>query len=303
MPRFSLVLVAVSLTLGVITPCVGEPAALADEGRQIYRTAIRSDGSSLRALVQNDVPLPPSAAACVNCHRRSGYGISEGGSRSRNLTAPALFEPTTKPPIRPAYDDQTLIRAIVAGIAADGSELHANMPRYELSARDAEALTAYLRTLGANPAPGVSASELTIATVIAKGAPAAERDAVETVLQRFVELKNAQIRQESERAAASNRQYYGRSWQRAFRNWSLQVWTLTGPTSTWREQLESYQTARRPFAIVSGTAGPDWSQVHDFCEANEVPCLLPLSRSPKSNDADFYSLYYSTGALLEARVT
>lgn len=302
MPRLSFVLIATAVTLVLIRPCIAETPSLVDDGRNLYRTATRADGSAIAALVQSDVPLPPAAAACVNCHRRSGYGVSEGGSRSLNLTAPALFQATTKPPIRPAYDDPTLVRAIVAGIAADGRELHATMPRYNLNERDAAALTAYLRTLGASSPPGVSGTELTIATVIARQAPVAEQNAVTSILKRFLDVKNAGTRSETKRAAASDRHYYGRTWQRAFRTWKLQVWTLEGPASTWQEQLQSYYAAQPPFAIVSGTAGPDWSQVHDFCEANAVPCILPLASSPDIDESGFYSLYFSAGATLQARV-
>jgi hypothetical protein len=123
-----LALLAVALLLSGQTVFAAGADSLADVGRHIYRTAIRPDGTSLKALVQADVELPGSSAACVNCHRRSGIGISEGGSRSLNLTAPALFSASLKPPLRPAYDDTALIRAIVAGIAADGRVLSLTMP-------------------------------------------------------------------------------------------------------------------------------------------------------------------------------
>jgi hypothetical protein len=302
-PRLPLVLVTILLALGFARPCVSDAGELADEGQLIYRTAVRSDGSAIPALVQNDVPLPPPAGACSNCHRRSGHGISEGGSRSLNLTAPELFNPTDKPPVRPAYDDQTLIRAIVAGITPDGRELEVTMPRYELGADDAAALTAYLRSLGATPADGVSESDIVIATVIAENAPATERDAVTQVMPRYFELKNAESRRESQRAAASDRHFWGREHQRAFRTWRLQIWNLEGKASTWRRQLESYYAENKPFAILSGTAGSNWLPVHEFCAASEVACILPLSQSPTGDNADFYSLYYSTGATLEAEVT
>jgi len=291
--------------LGDAQSCLAEGKAdsrLA-EGQQIYRTATRSDGTEVRAVVQMDVSLPGKAAACSNCHRRSGIGISEGGSRSRNLTAPVLFAATDKPPLRPAYDDATLARAIIAGVAADGHPLDVAMPRYELDADDTAALVAYLHSLGASAAPGVSNTDLHIATVIADNAPQEERAAVHAVMQRYVEIKNAGSRREVERAAAADRHYYGRSRQRAHRNWTLHEWLLKGPESTWLKQLNALNAGSKPFAIVSGTAGSGLQLLQQFCENNEIPCVLPLGNMPPTDGPGFYSLYFSSGVELEAAVT
>jgi mono/diheme cytochrome c family protein len=290
------------LTAATATATAAEAESLEDSGRTIYRTAIGVDGATIPAIVQGDVSLPAVAAACSNCHRRSGYGISEGGSRSLNLTAKTLFNEQTKPPVRPAYDDETLIRAIAGGISADGRRLHANMPRYQLSAENAAALLAYLKTLGTSGSRGISENDLSIATVIADDGPAAEREAIERVMRRYVEQKNAQTRRESERAAAANRHLYGRSRQRAYRNWRLHEWRLSGPASTWPRQLEALYQRDQPFAIVSGTAGNDWPTVHAFCEQAELPCILPLSQPPEDPDSYFYSLYFSAGPALDSAV-
>ena len=146
------------------------------------------------------------------------------------------------------------------------------MPRYELSTDDATALVAYLRTLGASSPVGVTDTDLHIATVISANAPAHERAAVEAVMQRYVELKNGGSRREAERAAASERHYYGRSRQRAHRKCQLKIWSLDGPESSWPEQLDALYTDSPPFAIVSGTAGSGWPVVDRFCEQYEIPC-------------------------------
>jgi hypothetical protein len=291
------------LLVGSNQSCFAESKSLIDAGRDLYRTATRPDGSTLLALVQSDVALPGTAAACVNCHRQSGIGISEGGSRSLNLTAPALFTATSKPPLRPAYDDALLVRAIVAGFAADGRSLNTTMPRYQLSADDAAALLAYLHSLGAAAPVGVTATDMHIATIVAEKAPPQERAAVEAVVQRYIDLKDNESRRDSARAKAAERHFYGRSSQRAYRNWKLHVWSLRGPASSWPEQLESLYEETRPFVILSGTAGTDWPTVHRFCEQREIPCVLPLSNVPPAGESDFYSMYFSAGAVLEAEVT
>lgn len=275
---------------------------LLEAGRTIYQTAYRTDGSPVIALVQQDVPLPAGVGACTTCHRRSGIGVAEGGSRSLNLTAPYLFAPTTKPPIRPAYDEDSIRRALTEGIAADGRKLDDLMPHYSVNADDVRALTAYLRTLGAAPSPGVTDADLEVATIVAADAPAEEREAVAAVVARYVEIKNAGTRREADRAAASDRHYYGHSRDRAYRHWNWHLWTLEGPASTWDAQLEKRYAENPPFAVVSGTTGHDWQIVHDFCERERLPCILPFA-DRVGDDHDFYSLYYTDGAALEARVT
>jgi hypothetical protein len=42
--------------------------------------------------------------------------------------------------------------------------------------------------------------------------------------------------------------------------------------------------------------------VHRFCEETEVPCVLPVLDVAPQGDPDFYSLYFSPGVTLEARL-
>jgi hypothetical protein len=48
-------------------------------------------GAPLRGLGQVGVARVGADAACVNCHRRSGHGASEGAIEIRPITGPALF--------------------------------------------------------------------------------------------------------------------------------------------------------------------------------------------------------------------
>jgi hypothetical protein len=87
------------------------------------------------------------------------------------------------------------------------------------------------------------------------------------------------------------------------RRWQLHVWQLTGPPQTWQAQLEK-DFAREPvLAVISGLGGKTWSPVQKFCEQKAVPCLFPNVEAPPSNaDHDFYSLYFSRGVELEAKL-
>jgi hypothetical protein len=279
-----------------------------DLGRRLYREGIGVDGKPVTAIVQGDVPVTGSQLACAGCHKRSGLGASEGGSRALVVTAAALFGPVTAQPAkllveRPPYDDRTFEAAIEAGRASDGRTLDVLMPRYRLSDADMSALVAYERVLGTEVAPGIGETEIELATIVSADAPARDREAVATVVQRFADVKNAGTRNEQRRAAASRRHLYGERHARAFRNWRVSVWTLTGPPSGWPAQLDALYAQRPPFAVISGAAGDDWPVVDEFCERKELPCLLPVTALPRANSGSFFNLYYSAGVRLDARVT
>ena len=274
----------------------------------MYLEGLRQGGEPVVATVQGDVEVTGATLACVGCHKRSGLGASEGDERALAVTGPALFDAATprgsslaRP--RVPYTDATLARAIRQGIASDGRVLDPLMPRYRLDAGDMRALVAFLHGLGAEATPGVTETELELATIVSAEAPRGEREAVTTVLQRFVEIKNGGTRQEAKRAAASRRHPYGEKHVRAFRKWNFSVWTLDGPASGWDAQLEARYRERPPFAVVSGTTGPDWPVVHEFCERHELPCILPVTDLPTEAGAGHYTVYFSAGVRLDARVT
>ena len=287
------------------------PTLAADQlaaGRTLYRDGIGLEGGPVSATVQGDVAVTGTMLACVGCHKRSGLGTSEGGARAIPVTAAALFAPLSERRAsltrsRPAYTDESLARSIRDGIAVDGLVLDPLMPRYSLNDADMTALIAYLHTLGAEAAPGVGETDIELATIVSASAPVGEREAVTAVLQRFADIKNGGTRQEQRRAAASRRHEYGEKHVRAFRSWKLSVWTLEGPPSGWPAQLEALYAERPPFAVISGAVGDDSSAVHDFCERREIPCVLPVTNLPVETDDDHFTIYFSAGVRLDARVT
>lgn len=297
----------------LILGCLAAPSRAASPdtisaGQQLYLEGIGHSGEPVIAIVQGDVQVTGATVACVGCHRRSGLGVSEGGRRAMAITGPALFEAGAPRSgnlsrTRPAYTDEALARAITEGIAADGQVFEQLMPRYRLDAEDTRALVAYLHTLGATPDPGVSETELELVTIVSADAPAREREAVTTVLQRFAAIKNGGTRQEQRRAAASRRHQYGEKHVRAFRKWNLSVWTLEGPPAGWAGQLEAHYREKPPFAVISGATGLDWATVHEFCERHALPCILPVTDLPVESGVNLYNIYYSAGVRLDARVT
>ncbi|MEN9704960.1 MAG: hypothetical protein RLZZ393_839 [Pseudomonadota bacterium] len=87
-----------SLLLLQQAPAVASDASLADIGRRIYREGMLADGRPLEGVGQAGVTFSGAAAACVTCHRRSGYGSSEGPIEVRSITGPALFGERPAPP-------------------------------------------------------------------------------------------------------------------------------------------------------------------------------------------------------------
>jgi hypothetical protein len=66
----------------------GDPQAI---GLRIYREGLMPAGQSVQGVGQAGVTLTGKDAACATCHRRSGYGSSEGPVEVRPITGAALF--------------------------------------------------------------------------------------------------------------------------------------------------------------------------------------------------------------------
>jgi hypothetical protein len=311
----------------------GPGAARLAEGERIYRDGILPSGRPLEGIAQAGVERTGEDASCASCHRRSGYGASEGPIRIPPITAPALWgraAPPMAPPAaappgrgpaspvvaaaaarlaarrariaaqlgsdrRPAYDDVSLARAIREGVDATGRPLSPGMPRFALGDGEMEALVAYLRTLSTGSSPGVTGDELHLATVVQPGVDPGRRRAMLEVLQAFVHDKNAGTRREVRRREGGTERMY-----RAYRRWVLHVWDLTGPAAGWGRQLEALYGRQPVFALVGGMGNASWRPIHAFSERRGLPCLFPQVELPASPEAGFYTVYLSRGIALEA---
>jgi hypothetical protein len=84
--------------------------------------------------------------------------------------------------------------------------------------------------------------------------------------------------------------------------WHLLVWDLEGAPATWQSQLKLKYTQNPIFALVSGLGTDEWAPVHQFCEAEKIPCLFPNIDAPASRTEGHYSFYFSKGVVVEAQV-
>ena len=292
-------------------------------GERIYRAGLLPDGRAVRASVQGDVEVEGTQLNCAGCHRRSGFGSSEGaafvpavtgatlyGAREQNgadnfrrlfqEVQPARFRARVRDPRpRPAYTDETLAVALREGRDPTGRTLDPLMPRYRLNDEEARHLAAYLKTLSVAPSPGVTRSEIHFATVVAAGVEPEKRRAMLEVMNAYFRWKNADTRHLQQRSGLAGP--YQKDFFAASREWVLHVWELKGAPETWPAQLDAYYRERPVFALLGGVGGDgDWRPVHDFCERNETPCLFPNTDEPVVSTNGFYSLYLSKGLTVEA---
>ena len=287
---------AFTLILDGAAAAQGPPGLdLVAAGRRLYREGRSVSGETVKAVVQGDVPVLGTQVTCQSCHGRSGIGVLESGRISPPLAAPLLFSPDAQRR-RPAYTEGTLARALREGVDPAGRPLDPLMPRFQLGDRDVAALDAYLRQLGAAESPGVGPGGLRLATVVAGEVPSGVERAVRDVFEAFVADRNRSAPQRLRGGHAPGQP------KETFRSWSLDVWRLSGPPEGWRAQLETRYRKSPPFALVGGVASASWQPMHEFCEAEEMPCLLPDTDLPPAGDGGYYSYYFSGGLRLEAEI-
>ncbi len=287
----------------------------ADAGRSIYLEGLLGSGAPLTARRSENSGVRGAAAACTNCHQRSGLGAREGRSVVPPIAARYLMRKIGKddddrniPFVegmrgeRAPYTDQTLARAIREGVDSEGRALSYLMPRYELGDADMAALIGYLKRLDRRKVPGVGDTTLHLATIITPDADPVKRRGMLDVMTQFFTDRNDRQMATAPPLRSSGKTAYARSMNMVSRRWELHVWELTGPASTWQQQLERRLVAEPVFAVISGLGGSNWAPVHAFCEHSAVPCLFPNVEVPVDDDNDFYSIYFSKGVLLEAEL-
>lgn len=293
------------------TATAGQSARL---GQRFYEHGTSLTGTDVAATVQGDLRVRSRDLPCMNCHRRSAWGTSEGPVTVPPVTGSVLFAPLTQgaPQLgiprssgagtRPAYTDALLLRALREGVDPANRRLSPTMPRYDVSEADAAALAAYLRSLSDQTPPGVTDSSVHLATIVTPRVSAARRASMLDVLRTYVRFKNAGTRYESrrrERGPWDMKPHYEN-----YRDWVLHEWELHGDPKEWPAQLETFYRREPVFAVVSGIADEDWSPIDAFCARHGIPAVLPQTPAPPpvpSVGDGFYSLYFSKGVTIEAQ--
>jgi len=301
----------------VVAGSFGETAspALSDQerlhlGERIYREGLLPSGEPMQAYVKGDLPVPGTSFTCVSCHLRSGLGSVEGGVYTPPTNGVKLYQPHQPlfknmeqkyfplPLRRPAYTDASLAEAIRSGDVPPRYKLNDVMPRYLIDDADMAILVSYLKSLSSTVSPGVSATNMSFATVITDGVKPEERDAMLSALDNLVNIKNSLVsafntpRGSRSRLMAEN--MLG-SREMAVRTISVSRWLLKGAPETWRGQLEEYYRKEPVFALLGGISNEDWRPIHQFSEDHHIPCLFPITDFPVVSDTDWYTQYFSKG--------
>ncbi len=278
----------------------------------MYREGILPSGKVMVGFIRGDVEVDSSAFSCSNCHLRAGLGSVEGGIVTPPVTGNKLYKPYRRPPSRedlpehagrikyaetvqerPAYTRESLAVAIRSGTDPAGQVFNQVMPRYRLSDRDLSILISYLEMLSSEPSPGASAEEFSFATIVADDVSQEDRQALLAPLQAFIAQKNQQ------QAMYKDFKNFGYAptidMKFSFRQASLDVWELKGPPETWQGQLAAYYAKKPVFAVLGGISNSDWRPVHDFCEAQRLPCLFPITDFPVVSETGWYTFYFNKG--------
>ena len=316
------------LFLAVVTVCAADqkPAPASPEtllqGEKMYRDGLLPSGEPMTAILRGDVRVPGNAFSCVSCHLRSGIGSVEGQILSPPTNGLKLYKPyyqyppptnetygrvrkgmwemnsLVNPVYRSAYTDQSLADAIRSGFDTEGRELNSAMPRYELDDSSMSILITYLKSLSAEPSPGVDKEYkyIRFATVIAGDVPDGQKKEMMTLLDEIMKHHNRQ-------GQIKNRyQKIGDKTIPAYFNYPLftvTTWELKGPEHTWRDQMEEYYRKEPVFALLGGLSATDWQVMHRFSEDHQIPSLLPITDLPVISDSDWYTLYFSKGVYQE----
>jgi hypothetical protein len=298
--------IAAMLGLAASAPCradAGAPlSAEAGIGERIYRSGVLADGTPLAGTRTDGVQVAGGTAACINCHRASGMGGTEGniaippiagsilmapGQRATGRTArtfASIVRLGAPSSTRPAYNSESFAQAVVAGRRADGGDMGYLMPRYALDERSLQQLSAYLDTLTLTQAPGMDEQALHLATIVTGDAPVAERDATLAIIGRCIEER-------SPRGAAAGS---------GTRRWQHHVWRLGADPRRWQQELTRHQQEQPVFAVISGVSGGAWTPIHDYCERQGMPCIFPNTTAVDALRPSHWSFYFSQGVSLEA---
>lgn len=306
-----------SLALLVTPWCHASDAPETSVGEQIYRHGILGSGKPLESSREGGVYMKGQDAACVNCHRRSGFGTTEGrivippiagryilrpesqNTGERNLPYVETMRLDRDPP----YTNETLARAIREGINYEGKPFNYLMPHFALNDADMAALIDYLKHLDQYKSPGVTDTVLHFATIITPDADPIKSRGMLDVMERYFSDRNMVQFTPTPRLRSSHKGAWANSMFKVNRRWQLHIWQLDGPANTWEKQLQRYFAREPVLAVVSGLGGRNWEPVHAFCEHENVPCLFPnVDAPPVDADRDFYSLYFSKGVELEAEL-
>jgi ABC-type branched-subunit amino acid transport system substrate-binding protein len=281
------------LAAGVLAAAAAGPAPtdLVAEGKRIYSSGRGATGPEITAVIGGEGGSEVNAAElpCAGCHGAGGRGRREGGITPSDLTWEALTRPygVSQPGgrRRPPYDERSLKRAITLGIDAGGSPLQPAMPRYRLTQVQAAALIAYLRRLGHEVDPGVTAERLRVGVLLPPGPEGGE-------VRRELDAFAAHL--------AAGGGIYGRNLEVHYL--SPQGRESPAPAPERRAAVERFLADQQVFALVASVFTGAEEELADLAAARELPVVGALTSSPRAGPPlNRYVFYLLPGLAEQAR--
>lgn len=155
--RLAVIVMAIAVVIAV---SIATPPRAEEQGQALYfGRAIDLPPARIGKIEQRGL-------TCAGCHGRDARGGGEGRSRIPAIHGAALGTTTA---VRPAYDATRFRDSLVEGHDSGGRTMSIAMPRFALSATQAEALWRFLATIDDRERTGVSANRIRIGVAATAG--------------------------------------------------------------------------------------------------------------------------------------
>ena len=259
-------------------------------GKQIYNEGASPSGRPIEAVLgEGSTRVPGKLMLCASCHGFDGKGRPEGGVTPSIITWEALTAPLRSTDTlghrRPAYNLLSLRRAITHGVDPLGKGLGVAMPRYQISPRDLNNLIEYLKVLGRESEPGLTASSVRLGTIVPAGAPFAISG------QHSVALLKAYFDELNQQGGV-----YGRRLE-------LLVLQVSGSQQEIERQAEQFVRNNNLFAMAGILAPGAEAGLADLMERLGVPTISAFALNSEEDAASrSKSFYLLSGLSQQARV-
>jgi len=259
-------------------------------GKRIYQHGETASGAPITALVaRGATPISASFLPCAGCHGADGKGRPEGGVNPADITWKTLTASYGHDHdygrSHPAFDAESLMRAVTAGIDPADNALDLAMPRYSMSASDMADLVAYIKKIESDLDPGLSEEVIQLGTLLPLDGPL---ESVGLSMRSVLDAYFANINDEGG--------IHGRRIELVVGEYAAD--SLQGGWNA-RDFLQKETV----FALVGSYLSGIEKEVAALAEEQEVPMIGPFTQSPDDGEGLYrYSFYLLGGLSQQARV-
>lgn len=269
----------VGLSARAETVAVNELTQQQRDGKRIYYRGESNSGRPVFASL-GDPPMQISAKMlpCVNCHGYDGRGLSEAGIESSNISWSTLIKPyrVTQPTgrRRSAYDETTLRRAITQGIDPSTNKLGVGMPHFLMDDIDMASLIAYIKRIETDIDPGVTDTQIVLATILPPHGPG------KSSAQAVGDLLRARFKQVNDKGGV-----YGRKIK-------LHEIDVADSSTSTVDKLRNLLKTEPVFAIITPWVPGESAELVTLAIEREIPIIIPITSPPFGVDETNRFVFY-----------